>query len=186
MTENYKDIIKPKLTERRYIHSLCVADEAVKLAEKYGCDKDKAYTAGILHDIIKDTPKEAMLKMFDDFGIIPTDIEKQAPKLWHAILGSEYIKRVLKIDDDEIISAVRYHTTAKAGMTLLEKVIYLADFTSADRDYNGVDDMRRYVMQDLNLAMQEALKFSVIDLAEQGRVIHPDTLNAYNEVFTNK
>ena len=186
MTENYKDIIKPKLTERRYIHSLCVADEAVKLAEKYGCDKDKAYIEGILHDIIKDTPNEDMLKMFDDFGIIPTDIEKQAPKLWHAILGSEYIKRVLKIDDDEIISAVRYHTTAKAGMTLLEKVIYLADFTSADRDYNGVDDMRRYVMQDLNLAMQEALKFSVIDLAEQGRAIHPDTLNAYNEVFTNK
>ena len=62
MTE-YKDIIKPKLTERRYIHSLCVADEAVKLAEKYGCDKEKAYTAGILHDIIKDTPKEEMLKM---------------------------------------------------------------------------------------------------------------------------
>ena len=154
MTE-YKDIIKPKLTERRYIHSLCVADEAVKLAEKYGCDKEKAYTAGILHDIIKDTPKEEMLKMFDDFGIILTGVEKQAPKLWHAILGSEYIKRVLKINDDEIISAVRYHTTAKAGMTLLEKVIYLADFTSADRDYNGVDDMRQFVMQDLNLAGQQ-------------------------------
>ena len=122
MTE-YKDIIKPKLTERRYIHSLCVADEAVKLAEKYGCDKEKAYTAGILHDIFKDTPKEEMLKMFDDFGIILNGVEKQAPKLWHAILGSEYIKRVLKINDDEIISAVRYHTTAKAGMTLLEKVM---------------------------------------------------------------
>lgn len=186
MKMDYKEIIKPKLTERRYIHSLCVADEAVNLAKKYGCDEEKAYTAGILHDIIKDTSREEMLKMFNDFGIILTDVEKQAPKLWHAILGSEYVRRVLKIDDDEIISAIRYHTTAKADMSLLEKVIYIADFTSADRDYNGVENMRKAAECDLSAAMREALKFSVIDLAEQGRAIHPDTIDAYNDAFMNK
>ncbi len=185
MTCDYKGIIKPMLTERRYFHSLCVADEAVRLAEKYGCDTEKAYTAGILHDIIKDTSKEDMLKMFSDFGIILTDVEKQAPKLWHAILGSVYIKRVLKIEDDEIVSAVRYHTTAKADMTLLDKIIDLADFTSLDRNYNGVEDMRRAVDIGLDVAMREALKFSVCDLAEKGRAIHPDTINAYNQVFMN-
>lgn len=186
MNESYKAIIKPKLTERRYYHSLCVADEAVRLAKKYGCDTEKAYTAGILHDIIKDTPKEEMLKMFDNFGIILSDIEKQAPKLWHAMLGSEYVKRVLNINDDDVISAIRYHTTAKANMSLLEKVIYLADFTSIDRDYNGVDEMRDAVTKDLDEAMKIALKFSVCDLAQQGRAIHPDTINAYNEAFMNK
>lgn len=186
MKMDYKEIIKPMLSERRYFHSLCVADEAVILAKKFGCDKEKAYTAGILHDIIKDTPKEEMLKMFNDFGIILTGVEKQAPKLWHAILGSEYVRRVLEIDDEDIISAIRYHTTAKADMTLLEKVIYIADFTSADRDYNGAEDMRKAAEVGLDTAMRAALKFSVIDLAEHGKAIHPDTIDAYNEVFMNK
>ncbi|MBQ5717108.1 MAG: bis(5'-nucleosyl)-tetraphosphatase (symmetrical) YqeK, partial [Clostridia bacterium] len=110
--------------------------------------------------------------------------EKQAPKLWHAILGSEYIRRELN-DDEEIISAVRYHTTAKPDMTLLEKIIYLADFTSQDRDYNGVDEMRIAVREDLTVAMKEALKFSVADLVSQEKAIHPDTIAAYNQVFMN-
>lgn len=186
MNESYKEIIKPKLTERRYIHSLCVADEAVRLAEKHGCDTEKAYTAGILHDIIKDTPKDEMLKMFSDFGIILSDVEKQAPKLWHAILGSEYVRRVLNIDDDDVISAIRYHTTAKSGMTLLEKIIYLADFTSADRDYDGVNDMRLAVAKGLDVGMREALKYSIADLVENEKAIHPDTVDAYNEAFLIK
>ena len=101
MNVDYKEIIRPKLTPKRYFHSLCVAEEAVILAEKYGCDTKKAYVAGILHDIMKDISREEMLKMFKDFDIILTDVEKQAPKLWHAILGSEYIRRELKIDDEE-------------------------------------------------------------------------------------
>lgn len=185
MNVDYKEIIRPKLTAKRYFHSLCVAEEAVILAEKYGCDTEKAYVAGILHDIMKDISKEEMLKMFKEFDIILTDVEKQAPKLWHAILGSEYIRRELKIDDEEIISAVRYHTTAKPDMTLLEKIIYLADFTSQDRDYNGVDEMRIAVREDLTVAMKEALKFSVADLVSQEKAIHPDTIAAYNQVFMN-
>ena len=102
MNVDYKEIIKSKLTAKRFFHSLCVAEEAMKLAEKYGCDTEKAYVAGILHDIMKDISKEEMLKMFKEFDIMLTDVEKQAPKLWHAILGSEYIRRELKIDDEEI------------------------------------------------------------------------------------
>ena len=94
-------------------------------------------------------------------------------------------KAGIKIDDEEIISAVRYHTTAKPDMTLLEKIIYLADFTSQDRDYNGVDEMRIAVREDLTVAMKEALKFSVADLVSQEKAIHPDTIAAYNEVFMN-
>jgi predicted HD superfamily hydrolase involved in NAD metabolism len=183
MTDNeYKKLIKSKLTEKRYLHSLAVADEAEKLAVKYGCDRAKAYTAGLLHDIMKDSSREDMLQIFEEFDIMLSNVERAAFKLWHAIAGSAYIKNVLGVDDEDIINAVRYHTTARAGMSTLEKVIYLADFTSADRDYDGVDEMRAAVKNDLPQAMMVALKFSVLDLMENNRAIHPDTMYAYNEL----
>ena len=183
MTDNeYKELIKSKLTEKRYLHSLAVADEAKLLAKKYGCDSKKAYTAGLLHDITKDSSREEMLQIFSEFGIILNNVEKKAFKLWHAMAGSAYIRNVLKVDDEDIINSVRYHTTARAGMSTLEKVIYLADFTSADRDYDGVEEMRAAVLCDLPQAMMIALKFSISDLMNGDKAIHPDTMFAYNEL----
>ena len=98
------------------------------------------------------------LQILNDFGILQDDVEKQAPKLWHAHSGAVFLQYVLGIEDEEIISAVRYHTTARAGMTLLEKILYLADFTSADRDYPDVDEMRRRVEIGIQPAMAYALQ----------------------------
>lgn len=183
MTINaYKRILMERLTEKRYLHSLAVADEAVRLAEKYGGDPDKAYLAGLLHDIMKDAPKEEMLQTIERFGIILTDIEKSSPKLWHAIAGACYVQRQLDIEDPAVVRAIRYHTTARKNMSQLEKILYLADFTSSDRDYPGVDRMRRAVDRDMDTAMTEALSFTITDLVDQGRPIHPDTLEAYNQI----
>ncbi|MDD6284324.1 MAG: bis(5'-nucleosyl)-tetraphosphatase (symmetrical) YqeK [Firmicutes bacterium] len=185
--EKIKDIIKSRLSEKRYQHSLAVADEAKILADRYGCDPDKAYTAGLLHDIMKCAPVDEQLAAVDRSGVAMTELEISAPKLYHAMAGAAYIEHELGITDREIIDAVRYHTTARAGMSTLEKVIYLADFTSADRDYDGVDEMRAAVRRTLHEAMMIALKFSISDLLGCERAVHPDTLAAYNaETFCKK
>lgn len=182
--DEYVNVLKERLSEKRFYHSLCVAKEALRLSEKYGADDERAFLAGLLHDICKDdTPKE-QLKLLEQFGIILNTVEKNAGKLWHAMAGAVYIENVLKLDDKELISAVRYHTTAKNGMTLLEKILYLADFTSEDRDYDGIEDMRIAVNKGLEIALKEALIFTVVDLKTKGNPIHGDTLEAYKEYVT--
>ncbi|MBR4072771.1 MAG: bis(5'-nucleosyl)-tetraphosphatase (symmetrical) YqeK, partial [Clostridia bacterium] len=112
-----------------------------------------------------------------------TNVEKNAHKLWHAISGAAYVKYILMIDDDEIYDAIRYHTTAKADLSLLSKVLYLADYTSSDRDYEDVDVIRGLVNKSLDEAYLYALKYSIIDLTQNGRALHPDTVEAYNDVI---
>ena len=182
MYNKYTAVLKSRLNEKRYHHSLCVADEAKKLALKYGGDIEKCYLAGLLHDVTKNAHTDEHLKIFETFGIILSDIEKNAHKLWHAMSGRAYLEYVMGIDDQEVLDAVRYHTTAKADMSLTAKILYLADFTSADRDYDDVDVIRNYVDQSLEKAMIYALKYSIADLVNQGKAIHPDTLSAYNEI----
>ena len=179
--EALKAILQKRLNEKRYYHSLCVADEAKRLAEKYGGDSEKSYLAGLLHDITKNAPDEEHLQIFKEFGIILSDVEQNAKKLWHAMSGALYVKNILEINDPEIIDAIRYHTTAKADMSLLAKILYLADFTSKDRDYEDVDVIREYVDESLEKAFVYALEYSITDLVNQGRAIHPDTVQAYNQ-----
>ena len=178
----YQAIIRPLLTERRYQHSVNVAKEAVRLAKRYGADPQKAETAGILHDIMKDTAPPEQLKIIEGSGIILSDVEKGAQKLWHAIAGAAYIERKLGITDREVLDAVRYHTTGRAGMTLLDKVLFIADFTSEERDYDGVEKMRQAAGHSLEAAMLEGVTFTIVDLATFQKAIHPDTIAAYNDV----
>lgn len=178
----YKELLKNRLTPKRYNHSLCVADEAVRLAEKYGGDVEKAYLAGLLHDITKNATPQEHLHIFEEFGIMLNSVEKNAEKLWHAISGSAFIEHKLNICDNEIITAVRFHTTARKGMTLLEKLLYLADFTSADRDYDDVDIMRQKVDISIQSALEYALSYTINDLVSQNKPLHIDTVEAYNEI----
>ena len=179
--ENYKEILRERLNDHRYYHSLCVADEAKRLAHLYGGNAEKCYLAGLLHDITKNSDRQEHLHFFETFGIMLSDVEKNAEKLWHAMSGSGYLKHVLGIDDEEILDAVRYHTTAKANMSLTAKILYLADFTSKDRDYTDVNVIRALVDKSLDEAFIYALKYSIIDLTEQSKAIHPDTVEAFNQ-----
>ena len=179
--QEYIKIIKPMLSQKRFEHSLNVAQEAVKLAKKFGADEEKAEIAGLLHDILKDTPSDKQLKIISDFGIIMTDVELSAKRFWHAIGGAVYIRTVLKIEDQEIFDAVRYHTTGRNNMTLLEKVIFIADFISKDRDYPGVEEMRKTAYKSLDKAIVEGIAFTICDLAKDRDAIVPDTIDAYND-----
>lgn len=180
--EDYKEILKKRLKPSRYEHSLCVADEAVRLAKMYGGDVHKCYIAGLLHDIMKNAPADEHLKLFSDFGIMLSNVEKTTEKLWHAMSGALYVEHILGIDDSEIIDAIRYHTTARANMTQLDKVLYLADFTSADRDYDDIEVIRELANKDMAAAIKYALSYSITDLVNRERLIHPDTIEAYNEI----
>ncbi len=181
----YTQILKSRLNEKRFYHSICVADEAKRLALKYGGDAEKCYLAGLLHDITKNAPEEEHLKIFETFGIMQSDVENKAFKLWHAMSGEAYLRYVLGIDDEEVLDAVRYHTTAKRNMSLTAKILYLADFTSKDRDYDDVDVIRELVDISLEKALLYALQYSIKDLVDMGRAIHPDTVEAFNEIVLN-
>lgn len=182
----FKSVIREKLDDYRFHHSLCVADEAKRLAELYGADENKAYLAGLLHDITKNYSDEEHLKILGEFDIILSAIEKNAAKLWHAISGEAYLRGKYGIKDPDILNSVRYHTTARVDMSLLEKIIYVADFTSRDRDYPDVNKMRELSNVSLEVAMEYALKYTITDLESKNQRVHTDTLNAYNQLINNK
>ena len=175
----FKEILKNRLTEKRYIHSLNVADSAKKLAKLYGYDEEIAYTAGLIHDCCKDTPAGLQLSYMLENGVELSEYELGVAKLYHSICGSVFVKKEFGIDNQDIINAVRYHTTGRKNMSLLEKIIFIADFISDERDYNGVEIMREKAVKSLDEAIVEGLSFTIKDLIDQGRIIHPDTLDAY-------
>jgi nicotinate-nucleotide adenylyltransferase len=181
--EYYKGIIKGKLTEKRFAHSCSVSAEAVKLARMYGADEGKAELAGILHDIEKDTPTPLQLQIIEKYSIILDNVESCSPKLWHAIAGAAVLEHEYGIDDRDVLNAVRYHTTARAGMSLLERVVYLADYISADRLFEGVEGLRTAIYASLDAGFRAALEFSINELIGKGAALHLDTVKARNELL---
>lgn len=179
--EKIVELIKSKLEPNRFQHSMNVAESARYLAEKYGGDADKAYTAGLLHDVMKNSSPEEQLGVITEAGIELLPEERANRKLWHAIAGAAYIRVVMGIEDKELYKAVRYHTTGRAGMSLLEKIVYLADYISAERDYRDVEVMRKLCDESMDSAVLYALEFGIPDLVRKGSVIHPDSLDLYNE-----
>ena len=181
--QEFKNAIRARLGDKRYEHSLNVANECRTLASMYGADEEKAYIAGLLHDILKDTELTKQLDYLAINGVILEDYELMAPKLWHAVAGAFYVREELGVDDSEIIDAIRCHTTGRRFMTKLDKILYVADFISRDRDYDGVEIMRRQVMRGLEYAVLEGLRYTIRHLLKDKFIIHPDTIGAYNQVL---
>ena len=182
----YLSLLRERLKDRRFQHSLNVADAAVMLAKRFGADEEKAYIAGLLHDITKNETDENQLQILQSGGIMLTVTQQNNPKLWHAMSGMVYLRDTLGITDQEILGAVRWHTTGKAGMTLLEKVVFIADYISAERDYPDVDVMRRLSETSLDAAALYALKYSLRTLSEKEKPICEDSVAYYNELIIGK
>ena len=177
------EIIKGRLTEQRFIHSLNVAECAKELALKFGADPEKAYTAGLIHDSCKNLESSEQLKYLLENKIELSEYELAAPKLFHAICGAVFAEKELGCSDEEILTAIRYHTTGRSGMTLMEKVVFIADFIGKERNYDGVEIMREKASRSLDEAIVEGLSFTIIDLIKKERLVHPDTLGAYNSAL---
>lgn len=179
----YTAQVRARLSDYRFIHSMGTAKAAVHLAEKYGADVQKAEIAGILHDITKETSVEEQLKILKEFGIIVDDVVLSSKNLFHAYTGALVAEHVLGVKDPEILDAIRYHTTARAEMTLLDKVIYIADYISEERKYGDVEQLRICADQSLDLAVVESLAYTIVDLIRRGSPIHIDTVRAYNAMM---
>ena len=173
----YNQTIEALLKPRRYHHSICVAKEAVGLARRYGASTQLAYVAGLLHDVCKNMTGEEQLQWAQKYAIISEKILFQMPQLWHSMAAPGYLRDVLNIQNLEILNAVRYHTTGRANMSLLEKVIYLADLVSEDRDYPDVEQMRQLACHSMDEAIKESLVFTVKNLRQSGTPLTLDTMD---------
>ncbi|KXZ40128.1 putative HD superfamily hydrolase of NAD metabolism [Alkalithermobacter thermoalcaliphilus JW-YL-7 = DSM 7308] len=179
-----QDILKNMITQERMIHSIGVSDTAKKLAKIYGEDIYKAQIAGLLHDCAKCLDKEQMMYYVKKYNIYLDQIQIKEPELAHGIIGAYVCKDVFKIDDEDILSSIIYHTTGKEDMTKLEKIIYIADFIEPNRDYPGVDKLRDVAFNEgldksLLMAFDNTIKY-VISIK---KVIHPITVKARNYIL---
>ena len=186
MEEN-KNLIKSveeklisSIGKERYLHSIRVMNEAIKLANIFGCDKDKAAIAGLLHDCGKLKNKDELLKNIHDFGIIQSVSCSTNIALLHGAIGAEIAKREFRIEDIDILNAIKYHTTGRENMTQLEKIIYIADYIEPYRNFPGIDDIRKLAYENLDLTLLKAMDNTIKHIIDKGDYIHPDTIYARN------
>lgn len=174
--------LKNMLYEKRYIHSVGVSETAVRLAKLYGADEEKARIAGLIHDAAKNLDERQMLAECEKLGVVLDKIELANTAIVHATMADRYVRREFGIDDEEILSAVRYHTTGRENMTVLEKIIYIADMVEPNRNYSGVDKLRALVEENLDRACIAALSQTMEFTLSAGKLIHPNTIFAYNDL----
>ena len=179
-----KKRLKELLKDKRYVHSLGVASVSRHLAENYGyADPDKAELAGLVHDCAKNLPLEKMQQLADE-GRIPMDLALYNSKaLLHGPAGSVLARKLFNITDEEILSAVYYHTTGHPDMQLLEKIVFLADYIEPSRDFPGVDKARELAQIDIDSALLYCYDQTLTELVARGKLIHSDTIAAYNDMI---
>ncbi len=182
--DEYTALIKSRLSDYRFYHSLCVAQSAVELARRYGADEEKARVAGLLHDVMKEADADEQLEIIRSAGYNITELEMSQTKFYHQISGAAFVKSQLHIDDAEILNAIRYHTTGRGNMSIMEQIIYLADFISADREYKDIENIRAEARKSKEQGMLYATGYTIKSVVKKGRVLHPDTVDAYNWLLT--
>lgn len=178
----YQRVIKEKLSTPRYRHALGVAETAQKLAEFWGADPEKAWLAGMLHDYAREYPPEELLEMATNYGLTILREERIHPVVLHAPVGALLVKKELGIQDQEVLDAIAKHTVGGEHLSLLDKIIYLADLIEPNRRWPGVEELRREVYYDLDLALKRALEGTLNLLRKKGQVIHPNSTLMYQQL----
>ncbi|MDD9138709.1 bis(5'-nucleosyl)-tetraphosphatase (symmetrical) YqeK [Fructobacillus sp. CRL 2054] len=170
------------LSKHRFEHCLRVSDYAVKLAKQNGVDVNQAAIAGLVHDYAKEVSKKDFLKKIEKSGLNP-DLKNWGNAVWHGVVGAEFIKDELGIDDPTILQAVRLHTTGGTHkeMTGLDKVVFMADYLEKGRDFPGVEEARQITDKSLDQGVFYQLAHTLLFLAAKEKVIYPKTFEAYND-----
>ncbi|RSL31546.1 HD domain-containing protein [Salibacterium salarium] len=179
------ELVKPHLTEHRYVHTLGVRDTALKLAEKEGIDLDRVETAAIFHDYAKFRPKEEMRQIIQSQHWDQKFIT-YGDELLHAPAGAYLVEQEIGITDNEILSAIYWHTTGKVNMNTMEKVIFLADYIEPNRKFPGVEGTREEAEHSTDGAIIMALRNTITFLMKKNQPVFPETLSAYNDFIFNK
>lgn len=181
--ENIKNEIKLMLPEKRYRHSLNVELEAVKLAQIYGCDMEKASLAAIAHDCAKAYSNKNLISMAEDYGMKIDEIQYNFPQLLHGPVAAQIIKEKFDVNDQDVLNSISYHTTGRTGMSLLEKIIFLADVIEPGRHFPGLDTIRERAVKDMEGSLLLACNFTLIYITEQNYLIHPLTIEFRNSLL---
>ena len=178
--------LKRRLKPSRFKHTLGVAETAKKLAEKYGADKEKAYLAGLLHDCAKNIEYDKAMRYCRERGVALKEICFSEPSLVHAPLGAHLAKADFGVDDEEILTAIYYHTTGHENMALLTKILYIADAVEPGRTQAGVENLREMAYTDLNEALIRSVDSTIRHIVNKGALLDCDTVRARNYLLSEK
>ena len=175
--DRLEQVVISLLKPSRVKHVLGCRDTAVELAKRWGADVTDAARAGILHDVTKAIDGPLQLTLCAAYGKLLDDFSKRYPKTLHALTGSMVAKRIFG-ENEAVVSAIEFHTTGKADMTLLEKIIYVADYMEPNRDFPGVERLRELAFTDLDAALKLGLEMTLEHLGEQGVAVSPASRDA--------
>ena len=180
--EKIKDYVEGNMSKKRFRHVLGVIETAKDLAKRHDVDVDAAALAALVHDVVKeqdlDEAKQILIEKGENIYL------EHSTKIWHALLGSFVASEQFGIENEDILNAVKYHTTGRPKMSELEKVIFVADYTEPNRKFEGSIAVRKF-WDDLDRAVSEILKQKAEKVVALGLGMHPDTLDAY-EYYTKE
>ncbi len=179
--ERYKKLLRRILKPKRYEHSLGVMKTAAELARINGADVEKATVAGLLHDVTKNFSDDEQWHIIRRYNIPNEGRENTPSPFLHAMTAPYVLKDELGIDDEQILRAVSRHTVGGKNMTLLDKIVYVADFVEPTRDYENVEYYRALAYKDLNRALFECMEWTIKDKINKGKYLNTDTVDMYNE-----
>jgi predicted HD superfamily hydrolase involved in NAD metabolism len=175
------EAVSAQMPDKRWKHTLGVMESSVKLAERYGADPARAETAAILHDVAKYWPVERMRDIIVQNGL-SQELLNHDKQLWHAEVGAFVAEQDYGITDSEVLDAIRYHTSGREGMGLLEKVVCLADYIEPGRDFPGVDQIRKLAKVSLEDGLVAGFDSTISLLLEKRRIVFPLTVLARNDL----
>ncbi|PWG01024.1 bis(5'-nucleosyl)-tetraphosphatase (symmetrical) YqeK [Levilactobacillus bambusae] len=177
--EELVEKIHTQLKKPRFEHVLRVEQVAMELAKENDADVERASIAGLCHDYAKQRPDADFITAIKAYHMDP-DLLNYGNAIWHGLVGAELVRRELLIDDEEILNAIRYHTTGAPYMTTLEQIIYMADYIDPKRDFDGVEQARQLSHEDLPKAVAYQTKRTLAYLIAKNAPVYPATLTTYN------
>nr|WP_243895875.1 bis(5'-nucleosyl)-tetraphosphatase (symmetrical) YqeK [Paenibacillus sp. F411] len=180
--EQLMEAVSSQMPAKRWQHTLGVMETAVKLAEQYGADPVKAELASILHDVAKYWPTDRLEQVLRENHLNPGLLQEDK-QLWHAEVGAFVAQQEYGIEDLDILDAIRYHTSGREGMSLLEKVVCLADYIEPGRDFPGVNKLRKLANHSLEEALAAGLGTTISHLVEKNKAIYVLTVQARNDLM---
>lgn len=175
-----KEYIKVHLTVDRYNHTLGVMKTSEELAIHYGVDPEKARIAGLCHDCAKNFSASDLIGKAKVSGEIISNVYYKSPQLLHGVVGAYIAKELFHVNDDDILNAIKYHTTGRENMSTLEKIVYIADCIEPTRNYKGVAELRELAYNDLDKALLKSFEDTIMYIIARGSIIHLDTIKARN------
>ena len=175
--EKLEQVVVSLLKPGRVAHVLGCRDTAVELAMRWGADPVDAARAGLLHDVTKALDGPLQLTLCEAYGKVLSDFSKKYPKTLHALTGALVAERIFG-ENENVISAICHHTTGRADMTLLEKIVYVADYVEPNRTIPGVEKLRKLAFEDLDAALKLGLEMTLEHLSRQGSEVSPESREA--------